>query len=93
MSLERIRELVAARRYFLTGHATNQFLGTALRDTSDLEYAISNAIVLKTERDERDESDYKYALGCETRAGHTLYCAGKIVEDESGEWFKIISID
>jgi len=89
--LEQIQRLVGERRYRFTLHAQDEFNALPI-ELSDFEHAVRTAIVDKRTRDSSGESDYVYVLLGRTRAGHPLYCAGKLVEEDDGPRFKVITV-
>jgi len=91
-----IRVLVALGRYTLTGKSKAQY-EDGVFELEDLECAVCNGRLHKTERDEKkDESEQrtrrkKYTIcGPDTR-GDEFYCVGKITKAADGKGFVVIT--
>lgn len=82
-----IVELVKLGRWVLSEKARKQADSYPWLTTEDLENSIIHGTVLKKERDERKEAQYKYVIGGPAINGAPVYSCGKRVKRGSQFYF------
>lgn len=75
-----IVELVKQGKLVLSGKARRQADANPRLTTEDLENSIIHGTILKKERDERKETQYKYVIAGPAINGMLVYSCGKIVK-------------
>jgi len=76
---KQIASLVKRHQVLFSGKARHQ-LDVGNFDTDDLICSILHGEVVKKEKDERKESQYKYTIIGPSRSGKPIYSCGKIVK-------------
>lgn len=76
---KQIARLVKEHRLLLSAKARHQ-ADVGFFDTDDLVYSIIHGKVVKKERDERKESQYKYTIIGPSSSGGSIYSCGKIIK-------------
>jgi hypothetical protein len=87
-----IRLLVVRGSYRLSAKATALY-EDGIFELEDLECAVCNGCLVKTERDEKDVSGRrrKYTICGPDVRGNEFYCVGKITKAEDGKLFVVIT--
>ncbi len=91
---ERISLLVRSGQYHLSEHVVNEKIAPNDYLVEDIEDSILSGSIVKSERDEVGVSvdGKKYTILGQTRDGLSLYTVGKIVRDDEGELYFVITI-
>lgn len=83
-----ITELVQRRQILFSAKARRE-LDEGRCDSDDLMHSSIHGNVIKKERDEKKESQYKYTIIGPSRSGTSIYSCGKVVKLLRKVWFVI----
>ncbi len=85
-----IRRLVLAERVVLSSKASRRLFEDGF-SIEDLRESLLSGVVTKKEQDERKIARYKYIIEGPSLSGRTLYSCGKIVKDEKGRDYFLLT--
>jgi hypothetical protein len=92
VKLAQIQDLIRRHQYKLTEHA-NEPLRDGELDRNDIECSIQNGVISKIQKDEMKQAydGKKYTITGPTYSGLPISTVGKIVRDEDGEDYILIT--
>ncbi|MBI4870417.1 MAG: hypothetical protein HY814_02495 [Candidatus Riflebacteria bacterium] len=87
---ELLKRLVLADRVALSAK-TRLLIRTSSLRVEDVLHAILEGRLVKRERDELSKIRWKYTVIGPALGGRAVYCCGKVLEDEDGKMYFIIT--